>query len=196
MLRAALVPCLVVATLAACAPDDPEPPSPAISASTLRPGHVEKIVNARVDMTITGARPLTLKDEPAVLRMVIIEGDRNPQITHFFSISSGTPITLDDTTYLQFDADLAPGIYNGPGTYQLTTEPPKVGGTQGSLESAAYVQYLDLKPKPLGPKFDTIAKPCTLTVRGTAGTSGTVDCPVLKSQTGLQVAWHWEWELV
>lgn len=189
------LPFLVLTTAIACGGGNTRAPSPAISASTLRPGHVEKTVHAVIDMTVTGARPLALQREPAKLRMVIIEGDRNPQIVHFFSVSSAEPIKLDDTTFLQFDADLAPGLYSGPGTYELSTQAPAVGGTQSNLSSASYVQFLDLQPKPLGPKFSVLSRPCTLTVVGTEGVRGTVVCPKLTTEDGRSVTLRWSWEL-
>jgi hypothetical protein len=150
------------------------------------------LVHAKVDIRVTGARPLTVTGAAAVLRIVEITGDANPQIVHFFSVSSGKPLKLDEQHYLQFDADLAPGIYTGPGTYKLTADKTVANGQQTSLSSAAYIQFLDLRPLPAGPKFDRLVEPCTLSMTA-AGDSGSVTCPKLGSADGKTVALTWSW---
>ena len=170
----------------------PFTPTPAISATTPNPDHVEQIVHAKIDFRVSGARSLDLKDVDAVLRIVEIVGDANPQIVHFFSVSSGAPVKLDDKHFLAFDADLAPGIYSGPGVYQLKPDAAVVQGQQTSLASAAYAQFIDLLPAPTGPKFDTLADPCTLVV-GEHAYTGSVTCSKLSSASGGEVSLAWRW---
>jgi hypothetical protein len=195
VLRRALAATLLVA--AGCSGSGEPPLSPPVAATTPAPGHTDRTVRARVEMRARGAESFDVRKR-MLLRVVEISGGRHPQGTWFFSVSTAPPFpTVSDGRQLVFDADLAPGIYQGPGkTYALDPSTKvSVSGIASPLRSAAYVQLVRTTPKVEASRFDRIDRPCAFVV-GRAARTGRVDCPRLLDEKGRAVSLQWEWELV
>jgi hypothetical protein len=167
-----------------------------------RPGDNEFTVHVTLRMVATGALRVEPVEIPAELRVVEIYLGKNPQQIWFYSVSPAKPVKLPDGRYLLFSADLSPGLYRGPGQYQLGEQAGvSLGGQQG-LGSGAYIMtYRGVEsgsPAPLGAdegRYDRIAEPCTLFVTQDSMT-GRVDCPKLLDQSddAKTVELHWNWE--
>lgn len=198
MLRRALA-VLAIAT-AACSGPAKASYSPATNVSTPRPGHREFNVQVRLEMTVSGDTELGPLTTEADLRVVEIQGGSNPREIWFYSASPGRPVEIDGSRLLLFSADLAPGIYEGPGTYELSDEAGVTLGGEAGLSSGAYVQVYRVAEPGVSKReirrsfrrYDRFGEPCTLTVAADSVT-GTVDCPSLLDEDGDTVALHWEW---
>jgi hypothetical protein len=198
---------VLIGALAACGAGSPKAQRSVSPPLTVRvsqgPTYVDKRVLADIDMTVTGDETLTLENKR--MAMVIVEqfgtidtpqGPKEiPSATRFFSISAGENIAIDSGHFL-FDADLAPGSYNGaPGTYEISDKGvPPIKGRSNAIGGAAYVWFLHPKPQPLV-KFDVLSEPCMLKIEERA-LDGSLDCPKLSSFDGKTVAVHWTWKLV
>lgn len=159
----------------------------------LRPGHTDRTYAVRLRMVVSGDDTLRPLDIDAELHVVEIFAEANPREIWFYSVSAGAPMQLADGRFLLFSADLSPGVWKGPGTYELGEESGvAVGGSEG-LRSGAYVQLYGAGDDREFVRFDVFEQPCRLTV-AEDNLTGTVDCPALESGEGGTVALHWNWE--
>lgn len=169
-----------------------------------REGHREFTITVRLRMVTTGEAAFGPIEEEATLRVVEIWQGANPKELWFYSVSPAEPVALSDGRLVLFTADLSPGLYAGPGRYELSEE--KVGvvlSGQPGVHSAAYVQtYL---PATGGHsrdeiiasfrRFERFGAPCFLEVTADSMT-GTVDCAELRDDQGRTVELHWNWERI
>lgn len=167
-----------------------------IAISTGAAGAVTRTVHARVTMTISGADTVAFtKDTQLQIVEIIghVHGKDIPTITWFLSVSAGEEIQLQDGRYFLYDADLAPGIYRGPGTYKITALPQNnpAGVPNPFQGGATYVQFIEKQGLV---RYDRVAQPCTLIVSKQQRT-GNVDCPRLEDKGGQSVRVRWSWEL-
>lgn len=188
-----LAPIVLLTTLLACGDAGPEL-APPLSAETARAGHTTRVWNTTIDMAVSGDATLSITDQPAKLSIVEILGGDNPVNIWFFSISPAEPVMLPDGRNLLFSADLSPGLYEGPGTYELSDAAgTSVEGVPGP-GSGAYVQIFRTVPEPEIARYDRFGEPCTLVV-GEEARTGRMRCPSLLAEEGGEVSLSWTWTL-
>ncbi|MDX1450226.1 MAG: hypothetical protein R3246_14330 [Acidimicrobiia bacterium] len=164
-----------------------------IAAETPNPGHTDHVYDASMTLTVSGAEelgPLTVEVE---LRVVEIFAGRHPREVWFYSVSPNRPVPLPDERLMLFSADLSPGIWNGPGTYQLSDEAGVVLEGQPGVRSGAYIQLYGTADQETFARYDEFGAPCTLTVEPD-DRSGSVSCPSLLDADGAEVDLDWSWE--
>lgn len=202
-------PTLLALTLALASCGDPGPlaaPSPAASpraatqVESPREGHTSFNITVRLQMVISGDTELGPISTEAELTIVEIFQGKNPREVWFYSVSPAKPVESGEGRLMLFSADLAPGIYEGPGRYELSDKAGvTVAGKEG-LSSGAYVM-LYRQGGPDVPKdeiveafrrYEKFGEPCTLVVTPQSLT-GTVDCPSLLDDKGNSVELHWNW---
>jgi len=194
MLTRALLTLLL--TLTACATSTPATLRSPVEAKTPREGHREETRHARLRMTVTGVDELAFTvDTETLIRLVEIYQGKNPTTIYFLSVSAAENLMLPDGRTVLYSADLAPGLYRGPGSYELSDK----GGTTiagvESLGSGAYVQVARGEPDAVFGRFDQFDQPCSLSVTTEART-GTVRCPALLDADRRMVSLVWSWELL
>lgn len=193
LIRPTLVGSLLLTTLVACGTSEPTL-APPLSAETERPGHTTRVMRASIDMAVSGDATLNLTDQEAKLSIVEILGGDNPVNIWFLSISPAQPVDLPDGRLLLFSADLSPGLYRGPGTYQLSEgSGTTIGGVAGP-GSGAYVQLFRTGPQPEVTRFDRFGEPCRLEVTKELRT-GRVRCPSLLAEDDGEISLSWTWTL-
>jgi hypothetical protein len=188
--------------LAACSSSLPLPPlAPPVAARTPAPDHTEEDVNVSLTMETSGATEFSLDNVSALLHVVEIFGDGANRALWFYSVSSRPAVMLPDGRSLLFSADLSPGIYKGPGEYELSEASGVTLGGHSGLSSGAYIETvrrLDDGTAELR-RFDRFGEPCRLVVAADART-GSVDCPSLLLDTSddqsVSVSWSWARETI
>jgi len=192
------VPALLIASalllVSACG-GSPQPLRSPISLETPAPGHTRRVVEAHLTMSVTGALTFDLETDTTLAIDEIIS-DEVPTAGWFLSVASAPLIELDDGRILQFSVDLSPGLYRGPGRYDLSDEGTQtVQGIQ-SLGSAAYVRFVSSDP-PGVEEFRDFGQPCSLDV-GNDVRSGHVLCPeqLGTADASESVRLEWSWELL
>lgn len=159
-------------------------------------GSLRAFYPAAIHHELTGDTELSF-DTESLVDVCEIFGGTYPQGTYFLTASAGRlDITLEDGSLLTWSADLAPGVYEGPGTYVLDDEEaPEIAEVSG-IRSAAYFRIT-------GPsageatvlEYRELLEPCTLVIAPEAAT-GSVTCPKLgvEGDPSRTVSWTWTWE--
>ncbi|MFP5224831.1 MAG: hypothetical protein ACLGH3_04650 [Actinomycetota bacterium] len=169
---------------------------PAIFSSSNAPDSLRAQYPARIHHRITGDADYTL-DIESVIDIYESHGPGVPVGVWILTASAGRfDIQLSDGSLLLWSADLRPGQYEGPGTYEIDGKDAPDLAESSSLRSAAYVQIT----RPAGgeeslTRYDVLVEPCTLTYAANAA-SGEVRCPALglDRDPSRTIEWLWTWE--
>lgn len=147
-------------------------------------------MRARVHFQISGAQTVNTTADTA-LTIDRIFGKTVPKNAYFLSVSASQPVVAGTMQLIYDVADIAPGLYHGPGRYTLTGKDSTLGH---SLSSASYVQFTS-PASGFQRKYSVIDEPCTLTVTGEER-HGEVHCPKLSASDGSSIDSRITWDLV
>lgn len=153
-------------------------------------GFERKVVHAKIVLEVEGTETFRI-DERACLEIVEILGGRTPQQVAFLSVSTTTPLTIQDAQVIA-SVTLSPGLYHGADTYTLSGQGAVVVGGRQGLGSTSAVQVLRPQAGTIA-RFDRIGSSCRLKVE-TGASSGDLDCPQLTDESGKGVAFRWRWQ--
>lgn len=169
---------------------------PAARSSTYGPGAVRSYYEVNISHEISGDTNYSL-DTQDILDVYEIHGTSVPIAVWTLTASTGSfKVTADDGAFLLWSADLTPGQYDGPGTYEINGKDAPVGAPDSSIRSAAYMQIArPIVDDDSVTRYDVLVEPCTLTVAKDAE-SGKLVCPKLglDRDPSRTISWTWTWE--
>ncbi|MBI4729201.1 MAG: hypothetical protein HY775_06815 [Acidobacteria bacterium] len=183
---------LALAAVATACGGSPSVPSP-IEARTPQTGYTVRAYLADVSLKVGGDASLSFRG-PLKIVLTEVRGGRIPPSAWFFQVGLSEPLAVEGARF-QVAVDVAPGLYRGPGDYELTGAgvTPAVGG----IGSSVFVRVFRLDAKGVTSavdEFNVISGSCSLTVEAARGT---LSCPALElsGETGKSVSLRWSWTL-
>ncbi len=186
---------LVVSALGACGNGDDDAdvlPSP-LAIETPAPGAEIRIHAAEVAIEIRGAIEVDVHDTARV-QVTEILGEGTPQATWFLQVGFAEPVFLEEHRLFHVGFDLAPGLYRGAGTYELSEEGASPIEGSGGLASGVIIRLSELA-EGTHAEFGRFVAPCSLEVTQKA-IRGEVDCPELADEEGRSISLAMSWTLV
>lgn len=146
-----------------------------------------------VTVEVTGAERIRGSGTHRLRAIEMYRGEL-PEETWFANLGIELPVKLTERRMYRVGFDIAPSTYRGADTYELTEEPPEVGGFQGTLSDKVFLEVTILEGEAPGiVRYDRMVDPCTAVVSDHM-TRGSLECPELADEEGNGVSLTFSWE--
>ena len=150
-----------------------------------------------MDIRIRGDLDARVSDVEAALHVDTFHGGDVPAQATFLSVAMLRHLELPDGSRFRVGFNVAPGTYEGDGTYEITAEGIEVPGEAGNVRTPtggnAFVEVV--APQGTDPaivRFEELGRPCRLEV-SSRGSRGDLRCPELRAADDRRVSLEWSW---